>query len=785
MHRCAVALALSAGAAAASAQIAFTDMSSSAGVGQATESYGASWGDLNGDGYLDLYANNHRLQDSLFLNRGDGTFVDTASQVRTWVNHKHGDTHGGSWSDFDNDGDLDLLVSTGTGNPAQFFVNDHGELLDRTVALGADAPSVGGRMPVWLDFNGDRLPDYVMTQFGGIAKLFWQQPDGAGFVDVTSAARLNCKAFHYGQLYDVNDDGRLDFLCPDQEKFPQKIYDTLPFPWVRLFDSQAPNSTFPLINQVADSIIADFNNDGRMDLFLLSGVQLRPSSVVQSGSNRVEAQLAGGTKGFKFVSAGAVTFLMDWNKADEGTTTDLSKIQIGAGKRHPTAIPFTLDPSDPTVAGVPTAPTVEGELPVTQIGYDPATRRWTFRIQTKLATGTGPTIFSEAYVQVTTAAALSGLQSTGLWVGDKPGRPTLLMNFSGGYSDETVVAGLSSPIQCASATAGDFDNDMDVDLFLACGSGASNTADILYQNQGNGTFTTVANAGGAAGPVGIAVGSGAGTADSAVAGDYDVDGFLDLFVTNGMGLRPLYFGGPNRLFHNRGNSNRWIELDLVGTGSDRAATGARIYATANGVTQKRIQNGAYHRWSQDSMRTHFGLAGASTVTLRVEWPSGTVQTLPNVATNKLYRLTESAAISPVALGVAPAYPCGAPTFNAASESGVFIWKDCPSGEWRLKSAAGGGNVNYRGTITSTATYTKVKPVALSAGDTIDYTTDPKQIAFSFVTKGSSSDGVNFVPQSGTGACLKIDAPSGTSQVFFGRFRKPLTEPIELTTQTSC
>ena len=86
--------------------------------------------------------------------------------------------------------------------------------------------------------------------------------------------------------------------------------------------------------------------------------------------------------------------------------------------------------------------------------------------------------------------------------------------------------------------------------------------------------------------------------------------------------------------------NRWIELDLVGTHSDRDAVGARVFATANGMTQLRIQNGGYHRWSQDMRRSHFGLGAAATVDLRVEWPSGAVQTLPDVATNKLYRITE-------------------------------------------------------------------------------------------------------------------------------------------------
>ena len=62
-----------------------------------------------------------------------------------------------------------------------------------------------------------------------------------------------------------------------------------------------------------------------MDMFLISGVQLRPSSVVQGGPNHFEAQLTGGIKGFKFISNGAVTFTIDWNRADETVLTSLQQ----------------------------------------------------------------------------------------------------------------------------------------------------------------------------------------------------------------------------------------------------------------------------------------------------------------------------------------------------------------------------------------------------------------------------------------------------------------------------
>lgn len=698
------ACALGVGAAVAAAQIAFTDATDAAGVSHQSETFGASWGDLNGDGYPDLFVSNHRTSDSLFINRGNGTFVDTGKQVLTWINHPNGDDHGGSWADFDNDGDQDLLVNTGTGNLIQFLVNENDVLVNRTVEYGLDTLSVGGRMPVWLDFNGDHLLDVVLTQYGKQSRVFRQNKGGGGFTDATVGSQINCFGYHYAQLFDVNGDGRLDFLCPDQTLFPQKIYDTRAFPWLKLFDSSTPNSLFPTVPQVVDSIIADFNNDGLMDMFLLSGVQLHASSVVQGGSADFEAQLAGGNKGFNFVTAGSVTFKMDWNKADEGTPVDLARIEIGSSGWHPAAIPFTLDPADPRVTGMPTPPAAQSDLPSMQIGFDKATQKWTFVIQTFIDNTSTP-IFSEAYLQVSSTTSISSLQSSGLWPGDKPNRPTLLLNTGGGFTDATVASGLGGAIQCASVTAGDFDNDMDVDLYLACGNGASNTPNILYENLGNGIFAAIPNAGGAAGPVGVAVGSGAGTADSIVSADYDVDGFLDLFVTNGQNLRPLYYGGPDKLFHNQGNGSHWIEIDLIGTNSDRDATGARIYATAGGVSQLRVQNGAYHRWSQDMKRSHFGLAGNATVNLRVVWPSGTVENYTNVAAGRLYRITEKSGITPVAIGAAPTPPTGLMA-TAGNGSVQLAWTAAPGATsynvYQGSAAGGEGSTAVMTAITGTS-----------------------------------------------------------------------------------
>ncbi len=542
--------------------IGFTDVTDNSGVAHASETYGASWGDLNGDGFPDLFVSNHRTMKSLFVNQRNGTFVDVAPTINNFANRPQADTHGASWVDFDNDGDQDLLVSIGTGNPSEWYTNSNGKLTFATVGSGLDVASIGGRLPIWVDYDGDHRLDMMMAQYDGVAQLFHQNSNGTFTQIDNSAVNLHCKRFQYAQLMDVNGDGRLDVLCPDEPNFPQKIYDTRNFPWIKLYDSATPVSFMPVVHAVADSAIADFNNDGQMDLFILSGVQTRPSSVVQEG-NKIEALLAGGSKGFTFGSTGTVTFNVDWNKAPEGGNTDIAKIQIGSKGNHPTSSTFTLDASNSASWGMPPAPKSVADLPIMQIGYDKNAKRWTLVIVTKLDASADGTIFSQGYVQVSTSDPITALQATGLWPTDRAARPTLLMNHNGKFVDETVAAKLDAPVQCGSVTAGDYDNDMYVDLYLVCRTGASNIANILYHNNGDGTFTAVRNAGGAAGPVGLAIADGAGTGDSAVTADYDEDGFLDIFVTNGLNLRPKYVGGPNKLFHNNGNGQ---SLDRNGPG---------------------------------------------------------------------------------------------------------------------------------------------------------------------------------------------------------------------------
>jgi hypothetical protein len=211
-----------------------------------------------------------------------------------------------------------------------------------------------------------------------------------------------------------------------------------------------------------------------------------------------------------------------------------------------------------------------------------------------------------------------------------------------------VVGSLASDVGNATTCAwGDYDNDGYLDLLVvnqggpfAISYGVTNAfTNFLYHNNGDGSFTRVLSGSlvnEVADPLGCAW------------GDYDNDGFLDLFIANG-----THVAENNSLFRNNGNSNAWLKVKLVGTVSNRSAIGAkvRVKAIIGGKTfwQLREINTGSSR-NQNPLEAHFGLGVATRAeTVRIEWPSGLVQELHDVAARQFLTIIE-----PPRLSVRPA-----------------------------------------------------------------------------------------------------------------------------------
>ncbi|MEE9343435.1 MAG: Calx-beta domain-containing protein, partial [Gammaproteobacteria bacterium] len=755
----------------ANAAIAFTDATTDAGGFNAGERWGASWGDINGDGRPDLYVNNHRIMPSLYRNNGDGTFTEVAQEVdisKTWITTPKEDLHGATWVDFDNDGDDDLYVSVSVGNDSQFMVNTDGVFTNKSVSAGLIGHTES-RMPIWLDYSGDGYLDVI--DMSTVAVVNKQDP-ATGTFSVDTSTGLSCtKRMNYGQLVDLNNNGSMEFLCINEGLFPQKIYDTATVPFTDV------TYLVPKAYNVNDTITADFNNDLLTDMFLTRG-RLRPNQALIINNKRIEAWLDTLNKtelGFNFESNGIVTFNLD---SRIKKSVNIAHIFYGSNGLNPADINFSLDPANADVAGIKPDRTAWGYY----IGYNTTIQKWEVFYK--------PETDGRVYITVDTEATVSNLEATGLKNIDLPMSPQLLMNSASGLSFDTN-AGVGIPVSCVSAATGDFDNDMDVDLYLVCRGGVENLPNILYENNNDGTFSPVALAGGAEGLVGAGLSSGAGTGESVVVADYNLDGFLDLFVTNGLLMRPFGLGGSDQLFQNNANSNRWIELDLQGTNSNRNGIGAKVIVTAGGIKQLREQNGGYHRWSQNHQRLHFGLGTNSVIeNIEILWPNGQTTQHTDVDTNKLYTATEDGLLTERVLGD-PSGPaiqkddeCGPPTYSAGTNRGFYLWKDCATSSWLVRIPGGNNNniIRYTGSIKSSTQFVSTTPISLESGDSLD-DTDPLSIEFDFTVSGSSEDGFNFnIPTNNF--CLTLDTPQNMT-VYLGAKTRSIRTPFNLETLQHC
>ncbi|HKD13526.1 MAG TPA: CRTAC1 family protein [Candidatus Angelobacter sp.] len=259
----------------------------------------------------------------------------------------------------------------------------------------------------------------------------------------------------------------------------------------------------------------------------------------------------------------------------------------------------------------------------------------------------------------------SGMGFVGVFQQMASGNTLLRNNGDGTFEDMTLHADANPPGWFWGAVFADFDNDGWQDLYAANGwvynnKGTEIELDFLYnvvtnqktyktgiffdpdhfgtsswhgwernrhlRSNRDGTFSEVGNAAGTdllVNSRGVAV------------ADFWNRGVMDMAIAASNDRHALL---KNMAVYNR----NWLQVELVGTKSNRDAVGARVTIYLNGAQQSRevVLGDSYG--SQSSLRLHFGLNHHQNVDrLVVRWPaSGIVQTFENVAVNRIVEITE-------------------------------------------------------------------------------------------------------------------------------------------------
>jgi FG-GAP-like repeat/ASPIC and UnbV len=250
------------------------------GPGQAG---GVLFDDFNGDGLPDLFTSSIDADRgaSLFINRGDGTFEDRSGQAGL---DKQVYALNLTRADYDNDGDLDVLLLRGAWEtPMRMSLlrnNGAGVFDDVTIASGMGEP-ISTESTAWGDYDDDGLVDvFVCGEYRADPSLgpnarpdprnrcrLYHNLGNGRFEDVAARAGVLDEEYAKGSAWgDYDGDGRIDLFVSSQGG-PCRLYhnegDGTFIDVARELGVAGPRH-----NQSFACWFWDFDNDGRLDLFV-------------------------------------------------------------------------------------------------------------------------------------------------------------------------------------------------------------------------------------------------------------------------------------------------------------------------------------------------------------------------------------------------------------------------------------------------------------------------------------------------------------------------------------
>jgi len=183
----------------------------------------------------------------------------------------------------------------------------------------------------------------------------------------------------------------------------------------------------------------------------------------------------------------------------------------------------------------------------------------------------------------------------------------------------------------------DYNNDGRLDLFCANGHVYPEVDGVLketyrqplqlFRNAGQGKFTDVSRE---AGLLSLAPQSARGGSFA----DFDNDGDLDIIVS-------LMDAPPLLLENTGGNRANWLRVVLSGVRSNRMGVGARVKVTAGGAVQHAAMRAGESYLSSNDPRLHFGLGAADEADVEVRWPGGGLDRIEGVKANRQITIRQS------------------------------------------------------------------------------------------------------------------------------------------------
>lgn len=560
----------------------FSDITNNSGLDAALNSRSttACWGDFDDDGYLDLYVAQHipvtgnnapdgTQKDFLFLNNRNETFTDVSDALPLADISGYGFT--ASWTDFDKDGDVDILLvndcdgSSSDPNESvrtRLFRNDQGGdphnwiFTEVSVTSGINDCRTGRGLAIG-DFNRDGWYDYFYTNTGNC--VLWENAGDATFSDVTSAANItnpnNGHSAWGSSFFDYNNDGYQDIFVAMGSENSTSSAD----PQENLVYKNNGDNTFSEIGtsigmdhvgKARSMVYGDYDNDGDLDVFLLNYgeacVLLRNDDntdhhFLKVKLNGVYSNKAGIGAQIKITTPDGMSQYFETRSGSNLGGGDDINAHFGVGLN---SVISSLEVKWPS--GI-----VQNfsNIPVNEVFSITESNTKSF---TDVSVTSGVDVIHDGVdfpdMSVGSGAAWFDYDKDGyldLYMSMRTGANKLYHNNGDGTFEEVAEAmGVEDAAHNgAGVVVADINNDGWQDLYLCNGDW-----DILYKNVDGTSFQDITAGSGLEA-------SGTARGNSATWGDYDQDGYLDLFISNHV---PLDADDPDAtnqdfLFHNNGD----------------------------------------------------------------------------------------------------------------------------------------------------------------------------------------------------------------------------------------
>jgi hypothetical protein len=485
-------------------------------------------------------------------------------------------------------------------------------LVDEAPELGLDLRGRAGGA-VLEDFDGDGRLDLAISSVDPCEPLhlFMQQADGR-FRDTAGAAGLGDQLGGINLVQaDYNNDGRPDlFVMRGGWELPIRNSLLLNTGSGHFKDVTSDAGLLDVPHRTHSAAWADYDNDGWLDIFV--GHEETPSKLFRGngdGTFRDVTRESG-------ISVNAFTKAVAWGDYDRDGFADLYVSNYGQAN-----VLYRND-GDGTFTDVTATAGVSGPImSFTSWFFDYDNDGW-------------EDLFVAGFVPSVTEAAKH-------YLGERATGDTMRLyrNVEGRrFDDVTTAAGLDRVVLAMGANFGDLDNDGWLDFYLGTGapSYAALVPNLLFRNDEGRRFADVTTASGTG-----HLQKGHGVAF----GDVDGDGDQDLYVNVG-GFVP---GDDYHrlLFRNPGTSAAWIRVRLKGVRTNRSGLGARVTSTVRTPSGRRtiprvVSTGG--SFGANPLALHVGLGDALAIErLTVEWPaSREVQVLTGVPLRETIVIEEGA-----------------------------------------------------------------------------------------------------------------------------------------------